>query len=80
MNPESLGKILIADDEKALARAVELKLNHSGFNAKSVSNGREVLDILKKEKFDLILLDLIMPEIDGFEVIAELQKTINDLA
>lgn len=62
-------KILIVDDEKPLARALELKLAKAGFSVKSVTDGEEALQILEKEGFDLILLDLIMPRLDGFGVL-----------
>src|SRR5271168_1521005 len=66
-------KILIIEDEKTLARALELKLSHSGFEAKSVFNGEDGVKLLEKESYDLILLDLIMPKIDGFAVLAILK-------
>jgi two-component system cell cycle response regulator CtrA len=66
-------KILIIEDEKTLARALELKLTYSGFEVKAVFNGEEGITLLKKEVFDLILLDLIMPKMDGFTVLAKLK-------
>ncbi len=69
-----MGKILIIEDEKAIARALELKLKKAGFAAKRVSNGREGMDILEEEKYDLILLDLVMPIMDGFATLEELKK------
>jgi len=66
-------KILIVDDEKPLANALELKLSHEGFAAKAVFNGVEALDTLKKESFDLVLLDLVMPEEDGFAVLEKMR-------
>ena len=59
-------KILIADDNKAIAMALDLKLQNEGFEVKTVFNGKEALDLLEKEKFDLLVLDLIMPQLDGF--------------
>jgi DNA-binding response OmpR family regulator len=70
---ESVHKILIAEDEKPLARALELKLTRSGFQARVVLNGAEALRALKEETFDLILLDLIMPQKNGFEVLEEMR-------
>ncbi len=67
-------KILIIEDEKTLARALELKLTSSGFGVVTVLNGEEGITLLKKESFDLILLDLIMPKMDGFAVL-EILKT-----
>jgi DNA-binding response OmpR family regulator len=67
-------KILIADDEKALAKALQLKLNHSGFETSTAFDGAEALEMLKKESFDLLLLDLVMPKMDGFQVLEEIAK------
>ncbi len=69
-----MAKILIIEDEKAIAKALELKLKKAGFDAKSVSNGKEGIDMLKEEKYDLILLDLVMPIMDGFATLEELKK------
>lgn len=65
-------KILIIEDEKTLARALELKLSRAGFNVRAVFNGEDGLILLEKETFDLILLDLIMPKMDGFGVLRRL--------
>jgi len=67
-------KILIAEDEKPMARALELKLNNAGFEAKAVYNGQEALDILEKEPYDILLMDLIMPKVDGFKVLETLKQ------
>ena len=67
-------RILIVDDEKPLAKALELKLGHEGFEAKAVFNGVEAIEALKKEKFDLVLLDLVMPQEDGFTVLQNMAE------
>lgn len=59
-------KILILEDEKPLAHALELKLTHEGFDVVTTDNGELGISILEKEKFDLVLSDLIMPGVDGF--------------
>jgi DNA-binding response OmpR family regulator len=66
-------KILIIEDEKTLARALELKLTHSGFEVKTVFNGEDGIALLQDESFSLILLDLIMPKMDGFAVLEDLK-------
>ena len=66
-------KILIVEDEKTLARALGFKLTYSGFEVKTVFNGEEGVALLRQEKFDLVLLDLIMPKMDGFMVLATLK-------
>jgi CheY-like chemotaxis protein len=74
--PESKDiKILIADDEKPLARALSLKLSGEGYQTTVVNDGQSVLDQIKKDKFDLLLLDLIMPKVDGFGVLKEIKKS-----
>ena len=67
-------KILIIEDEKPMARALELKLTHEGFEAKIVFNGESALELLEKEKFDLIVCDLVMPKVDGFKVLEALKE------
>ncbi len=66
-------KILIIEDEKTLARALELKLTSMGFNVRVVLNGEDGVSLLEKESFSLILLDLIMPKMDGFTVLENLK-------
>lgn len=67
-------KILIADDNKAISMTLELKLKQEGFETKVVPNGQEALDLLEKETFDLLILDLIMPQLNGFGVLAGLKE------
>lgn len=72
-------KILIAEDERPMATALELKLNKSGFEAKAVFDGETAIYILSKEKYDLLLLDLMMPKMDGFSVITKLKELGNNI-
>lgn len=67
-------KVLIAEDEKPMARALELKLINSGYDAKAVHNGEEVIKELKKGGYNLLLLDLIMPVLDGFGTLEKIKK------
>ncbi len=67
-------KILIIEDEKSMARALELKLTFAGFEVLCAGNGEEGLDLLGKETFALILLDLIMPKMDGFAFLEALKE------
>jgi DNA-binding response OmpR family regulator len=66
-------QILIVEDEKPLQHALELKLQHEGFTVTVASNGRECVEKIKEGKFDAVLLDLIMPELDGFQVLEQLK-------
>jgi DNA-binding response OmpR family regulator len=67
-------KILIAEDEKPLAGAMDLKLKKEGFKTEVAYNGREAMDILQKDKIDLVILDLVMPKLDGFGVLSEAKE------
>lgn len=69
------GKILVVDDEEAIAEIIEYNLNREGYNVTTAFNGRECLDITAKENFDLIILDVMMPRVDGFSALRELRKT-----
>ena len=62
-------KILIIEDEKALCRALELKLTHEGFLVKTLFNGEGFIPMIQSDNFSLIVCDLIMPKVDGFEVL-----------
>jgi DNA-binding response OmpR family regulator len=66
--------VLVVDDEKPLAHALELKLAHAGFDVELAHNGEEALARLEEKLFDLIILDLIMPLIDGFAVLKTLKE------
>ena len=67
-------KILVVEDEKPMARALELKLTKAGFEVKKSGNGEGVLEMLQDEHFDLVLTDLIMPKMNGFALLEQLQK------
>lgn len=67
-------KILIAEDEKAIAGALELKLNNSGFETVVAYNGQDALDFLLSDNFDLMILDLIMPKLGGFDILAKAKE------
>jgi two-component system alkaline phosphatase synthesis response regulator PhoP len=67
-------RILIIEDEKILSDLLEKKLKEEGYEVSLTPNGEAGLSILRKEKFDLILLDIIMPKKGGFEVLEEMQK------
>lgn len=70
-------KVLIAEDEKPIANALFNKLKSEGFDADLVINGQEALNAIKSEKFDLILLDLMMPVMDGFGVLSKMKEEGN---
>lgn len=64
-----MAKILIVEDEAALLDIYSEILTEAGHQISKALNGREALVLLEKEKYDLVLLDLMMPEVDGLEVL-----------
>lgn len=70
---ETLKRILITEDEKPMGRALQIKFEKNGFSVTNASDGEEALAFLEKETFDVILLDLIMPKINGFKVLETLK-------
>lgn len=62
-------RILIVEDEKPLAHALELKLSHEGYDTSVALTGEDGLKQINAGHFDLILLDLILPGLDGFSVL-----------
>ena len=67
-------KILIADDRSEVVELVKVTLEGEGYQSIDASDGREALEKIRLEKPDLILLDIIMPKMDGFEVLSEVRK------
>lgn len=68
-------KILIVEDEEKIARFVELELKHEGYAVEKAADGRTGLDLALCGGFDLILLDIMLPELNGIEVIRRIRKT-----
>lgn len=66
-------KILVVDDERPIVRLVQVNLEHAGYEVVTAYDGREALEKVEQEKPDLIILDVMMPQMDGFEVMQRLQ-------
>ncbi|HEU5476386.1 MAG TPA: adenylate/guanylate cyclase domain-containing protein [Gaiellaceae bacterium] len=67
------GTILISDDNRVNRLMLARGLEHEGHAVAFAEHGREALDLLRRQPFDLMLLDVLMPELDGYEVLAELK-------
>jgi len=68
-------KVLIVEDEEKIARFIELELLHEGYEILKADNGRTGLEIAEKGEVDLVLLDIMIPQINGLEVLRRLRKT-----
>lgn len=68
------GKILVVDDDEGLQRTIKRAAETAGFEVKPVYDGLDALTLLKEETFDLILLDINMPEMDGRDVLNHLKR------
>jgi len=68
-----MAKVLVVDDDPDMRLAISSVLKSRGYEVIEASNGYEALDRLKKERPDIMLLDLLMPGMDGFAVIKELE-------
>ena len=67
-------KILIVEDEEKLARFIELELTHEGYEVNKAADGRTALDMALDEEYDLILLDIMLPGLNGLEVLRRLHN------
>jgi len=69
-------RILVVDDEPDTLGLVQLTLETAGFNADAAGSGGEALLLAQKKPYDLILLDIMMPDMSGFDVYQRLQSTL----
>ncbi len=67
-------KILVVDDERHIVRLVEVNLTRAGYDVVTAYDGVEALEQFTKEKPDMLVLDVMMPRMDGFEVLKKLQS------
>lgn len=61
-------RILIVDDEKPICDLIDINLSAAGYHCRSVQDGLKAIDLIEKEDFDLILLDIMLPGADGFDI------------
>ena len=64
-----MSKILIVDDEKNVAELIKYNLEIAGYETKVIHDGKSALNTVKSEKFDLIILDIMLPEVDGLSIL-----------
>lgn len=70
-----MSKILIIEDEEKIVRFVELELSHEGYETDKATNGREGLEKIESGGYDLVILDIILPELNGIEVLRRARRT-----
>ena len=70
-------KILLVEDEEKIARFVELELTHEGYDVLKAADGRTGLQLAEEGGCDLVILDIMLPALSGFEVLRRLRKTSN---
>lgn len=67
-------KILVVDDEKSIINLIRINLSLEGYKVLEALNGKDAISIFKEEDPDLVLLDIMLPDLDGYEVLKELQN------
>lgn len=67
--------VLVVDDEKEIADFIELYLQNENYNVHKFYNGTDALNCVKEEDIDLAILDVMLPDIDGFEILKEIRQT-----
>jgi CheY-like chemotaxis protein len=72
-------KVLVVDDKKIVADVFDFTLGYSGHQVKCVTNPDEAITLVKTQKFDIAFLDLILPTIDGIDLLKKLRKHAPDL-
>jgi len=73
------GRILVVDDEPDTLGLIELTLQTAGYNVRTAANGDQALTIILNDTFDLILLDIMMPGMTGFDLVQILQDRQADI-
>ena len=69
-------RILVADDDPDLLDLLQMDLSHKGYDTMTAANGKDALQVAMAEKLDLILLDVMMPYIDGYHVAYEITNKL----
>ncbi|RJQ31268.1 MAG: response regulator [Actinobacteria bacterium] len=71
-------RILVVDDEQNIVDLVKLRLEKEGYMVTTATSGAQALQIAASSSFDLIVLDIMMPELDGYEVFKKLREQKNE--
>lgn len=67
-------KVLVVDDEKLIVKGIKFNLEQDGMEVDTAYDGKEALELARKKEYDIILLDVMLPEMDGFEVCQQIRE------
>jgi DNA-binding response OmpR family regulator len=67
-------KILVIDDEETIRKVLKIHLGNAGYEVKEASDGEQAIEQLKKDRFDLLICDIMMPKKSGWEVLKEVRS------
>ncbi|MFI3200260.1 MAG: response regulator transcription factor [Eubacteriales bacterium] len=70
-------RILVCDDEKEIVDALQIYLEQEGYKVRKAYNGLEAIDVVKKEEVDLVLIDIMMPRLDGINAVLQIRDLVN---
>lgn len=76
-NTDTVVKILLIDDDELILKVINRILTKEGYEVRTANNGKDALEIIEKEKFDMVITDLMMPYSNGFEVISKFKQHPN---
>lgn len=74
MTTTRAAKIIIAEDESVLLKAMTIELVNAGFSVLCATNGEAVIDLVRKEKPDVLILDILMPKLNGLDALQKLRS------
>ena len=66
--------VLVCDDDKEIVKAIKIYLNKEGYKIFEAYNGKQALKVMNEEEIHLVILDIMMPEMDGMEVASQIRK------
>ena len=69
-------KVLVVDDEKLIVKGIRFSLEQDGMEVYCAYDGEEALQLVKEQKFDIILLDVMLPKLNGFEVCQQIRELL----
>ncbi|MBP9186887.1 MAG: response regulator, partial [Bacteroidia bacterium] len=75
--PEKLKQILLIDDDELILKVINRILTKEGYDVKTATNGKDALEMLESQKFDLLITDIMMPYSNGYEVISKFKQHPN---